>query len=138
MRPLLKKLLLAFINSKNEKEAVSAGNNAIHEQCEKGDYRFYPLDEKFGKTVKELLAGFKKAHAPIAKYFCSGIANTLMNADSKIALEVIDRFGQARIPILAIHDSFIVQEKYREKLLEVMDSAYREKTSGYRCPIKEG
>ena len=57
LRPLLKELLLAFINSKNEKEAVSAGNNAIHEQCEKGDYRFYPLDEKFGKTVKELLAG---------------------------------------------------------------------------------
>lgn len=57
-------------------------------------------------------------HQPIAKYFCKGkqTGMRIMNRDSKIALEIIDYFAKQDIPILVIHDSFIVQEQYRKEL----------------------
>ena len=58
----------------------------------------------------------------------SGILNTgqalrLMNIDSQIANLVIDHFTQKDIPILCIHDSFIIQHDKEPELRRILDQA---------------
>ena len=59
-----------------------------------------------------------------------------MNKDSKIALSVIGYFTEKNIPILPIHDSFIVQKKYREELRKIMSESFENVTGRFLCPIK--
>jgi len=59
-----------------------------------------------------------------------------MNLDSRIALDVLDHFAKQNIPILAIHDSFIVQDKYKNELWQIMENTYEKHTDGFTCKIK--
>jgi hypothetical protein len=133
-RPFLKTILLAMLNAKDRISAERAANYWLYEN--KADR----LDlEEIGITrARPLIEAFEKAHQPIAQYFCQGKETGLriMNLDSRIALEVIKIFADAGIPILAVHDSFIVQEQHRSRLYQAMEQAYGHQTGGFRCPIK--
>jgi hypothetical protein len=59
-----------------------------------------------------------------------------MNKDSKIALDILNTFAGQQIPILVMHDSFIVQQQHRDRLQYTMEDAYKRHTGGYTCPIK--
>jgi len=133
-RPYLKQILLALLNAKDETAAERAGNYIL-----KNDHKLRKKLQKIGITrARPMIKGFKKAHSPIAHYFCSGkeTGMKIMNKDSQIALYVIKHFASQKKPILAVHDSFIVQKKYRDELYEVMDEAYRRHTGGFTCLIK--
>ena len=95
--------------------------------------------EKIGITeASQIIDTFREVHKPIAHYFCNGKDNGLriMNQDAAIALAIVNHFTKQSIPILAIHDSFIVQAKYRDQLQQTMKREYRKHT-GFRCPIKQ-
>jgi hypothetical protein len=94
--------------------------------------------EKIGITeASQIIDAFREAHKPIAHYFCNGKDNGLriMNQDATIALAIVKHFTSKNIPILAIHDSFIVQAKHRNQLRETMQRIYRKHT-GFDCPVK--
>lgn len=88
--------------------------------------------------AREVIDLFKENLRPIAHLFCADNDNGLrmMNKDASIALDVVAHFTGKGVPILAIHDSFIVQEKYRDELHQVMDEAYKKHSGGFSCPIK--
>jgi hypothetical protein len=52
-----------------------------------------------------------------------GQALRLMNIDSQIANLVIDHFTQKDIPVLCIHDSFIIQYDKEPELRRILDQA---------------
>ncbi len=132
IRELLKVIFLALLNSRSEEEAVKAGNYHLY-QC----HRDYMALRRRGLKVKDnLIPIFKAAHEPIVKYFCSGTGARAQNVDAKIALNVIAHFASCDIPVLAIHDSFIVQRRYAGRLRKVMDRAYKAQAGGFTCPIK--
>jgi len=81
---------------------------------------------------------FRKAHKSIEHHFCNGNDTGLriMNLDSRIALDVIDHFAKQNIPILPVHDSFIVQDKYKHELRLIMEHSYEKHTKGFKCKIK--
>lgn len=135
VRPFLKIILLCMINSKDEKTAVKASDNWLYEN--KMQSRI--LKRLAITKSKPFIEAFKTAHAPIEKYFCKGkiTGMKIMNKDSKIALEVVNHFVKKNIPILPIHDSFIVERQYKNELLDVMNSAYAKQTGGFRIKIKE-
>lgn len=129
LRPFLKEILLCMLNAKDEISAEKAANNWLHLNPSKRE-----ILVKLGITrARPLIDKFKVAHEPIAKYFCKGkdTGMRIMNKDSKIALDVANHFAKQNIPILCIHDSFIVQEQYREELFEVMDETYHKHTGFY-------
>ncbi len=72
----------------------------------------------------------------IASDFCTGAALRLMRLDAKMALDVSDHFTRQGKPILAVHDSFIVQNRYCSELHWAMHKAYMKHTGGFTCPIK--
>jgi len=76
----------------------------------------------------------------LSPYFFSSPHNDralrIMNLDSSIATEVVDHFGRRRKPILAVHDSFLVQEQWQDELREVMHKSFMKKTrSPFPIPI---
>ncbi len=134
LRPVMKMLLIIALNSEDKIEAVNAGNKFL---CK--NPRYYQQLQKRGLSIKkDLFPALCSAHKPIAKHFFSGKEKGLkiMNLESKITLTIIKHFSSAGIPILAIHDSFIVQAKHKERLAKVMQSAYYARTNGFMCPIK--
>jgi hypothetical protein len=164
VRPFLKTMLLTMVNSETFNEAQLACNawlNPEYVQDGKGVIAIYKyqndLMSETGKedfeekckqakavkktgidTAKPLMEKFLKEHERIRKYLCSGnkTGMKLMNKDSKIALYVCKYFINKKIPVLPVHDSFIVQAKYKQELKTIMDKAYRKYTKGFDCPIK--
>jgi hypothetical protein len=85
----------------------------------------------------DIIDAFSEAHPKIAHHFYTGETGMrLMNLDSKIALAVIQHFTKQGKPILAVHDSFLVQAQYRDELMQTMKRVYQQKTGGFRIPVK--
>jgi hypothetical protein len=133
LRPFLKQLLLALLNADSLDKAVASGNYQLHL-----DHDLYQTLKAIGQRTAELIDRFKQAHPAIAHHFCLGMGLKLMRLDARIALEVLENFTSQGLPILSIHDSFIVQRNYRDDLQKAMQAAYRKHTGGFTCPIKEG
>jgi hypothetical protein len=131
LRDVLKDVLLAVLNSETETMAERAGNHMRHL-----DHEVHKLLKRKGLSVRQVLDALKEVHKPIAKYFFSAAGLKIMRQDSMIALHVLTHFAKKGIGCLAIHDSFIVVEKYRDELRQIMASAYRKHANGSECPIK--
>jgi len=142
MRPIFKKVFLALLNAKNEITAVQAGNQFLRKNWE----YCCLMRERELKVKDHLIPWFKEAHKQIAHLFCQGSGLEVMNLDAKITLDVIEHFTNREIPVLSIHDSFIVYRHLRDsfivhrqcedELKQVMQSAYRCKTGGFECPVE--
>ncbi len=111
MRGLLKQVLLTSVNAESKTAALKGVRYEISKNKEKYGW---VLDE--GIDLNELIENFSSTHSPIAKYFFSGFGVKLQNLDSRIAELVIEEFTARNIPILCIHDSFMVPEQYKELL----------------------
>ncbi len=135
LRDFLKMILLCLINSKIRVQAISAANFWLYEHKEEKA----KLENEIGAiNINEFVDKFFEVHKKISHYFCNENKTGLrsMNKDAKIALDIINHFGKQNIPCLPIHDSFIVQEKYRDELKSVMQNTYKKHT-GFRIKIKE-
>jgi hypothetical protein len=132
LRPIVKELFFYMVNSDSEVTAVRAGNKLL-----KDKRGYYHLLRRRGLKVKgDLVPMIKEAHEPISEYFCTNAGLRVMNLDAKIALDVIAHFANDDIPVLAIHDSFIVPRQYKHPLRKAMRLAYKKQTGGFRCPTK--
>ena len=137
IRDFMKKLLQAILNSDEKADAVGSGNFEIHEQCKREKFKVRNVLRKHGISVSQLVDMFKELHDPIKDYFCSKIGLELQYLDSRIALKVINHFNKLRIPVLTVHDSFIIQSRYADQLHQVMSKSYMSvMRTQYSCPIK--
>jgi hypothetical protein len=133
VRPFLKIILLALLNNNDMLSAERAANYWLFQNHREREI----LNTRDITKARPLIEEFEKVHKPIAEYFCSGKETGLriMNLDSKIALEVVDHFVKQGRPILAIHDSFLVEERYEKELRKVMEKTYQKYTGGFTCKI---
>ena len=81
---------------------------------------------------KELKLAILEAHKPIADMFFTGIGNTLQFKDSQIAEQIMLHYAHNDVPVLPVHDSFIMHHAYGDtfynnisELEEQMRKAYR-------------
>lgn len=132
-REFLKIILLSMLNAKDFNTAQAAANYWLYLN---GDSK-NKLREIEIKSAKPLMQGMFEAHPEIEHYFCSGsdVAMKTMNKDASIALDVVKHFTKQNIPILVIHDSFIIEKQHRYELMEVMKSMYRKHTKGFEIEV---
>jgi hypothetical protein len=100
-RAYVKLLVLMGINADSDKKAYQAFRNSDRK-------------DKLGQSLTDiqlgaLLDAFTNKHPQFDGILNTGQALRLMNTDSQIANLVIDYFTQKDIPVLCIHDSFIIQ-----------------------------
>ena len=119
MRGLLKVILLTIINAKTPETAIKA----VRWEVNKDPKEFGWVKEE-GLKIEEIVERFQKHHKQISRYFSSGFGITLQNSDSRMAELVIKDFTSRGIPILCVHDSFVVQEKYEDDMWKVMENAW--------------
>ncbi len=78
-----------------------------------------------GKTWKQLRDMILKRHEPIKHMFFCGMGNNLQYRDSMIAEQVMLHFAKNDIPVLPVHDSFIITAGLFIDLLEVMEKEFK-------------
>ena len=116
LRPLLKLMMLIMINAKNYNEAYYAIKADVNDTNKK-------LPQ--GVDLKPLMARFEQKHSAIKRYFYSGFGASLYKYDSTVAEHVINYFTNKNIPVLCIHDSFIIKLKYLKELKAVMQDSFK-------------
>lgn len=124
-RQYAKLLLLMAVNAKSDKAAFAAFRDDRRED-----------DDQLGSRLKDkqlavLLASLRKRHPIIADSLGSDAGIELMNVDSRITEYVITRFLDKRIPVLTVHDSYIVNFAYGSLLGEVLTEAFNLVTDLY-------
>jgi len=132
MRSFLKQVLLTIINAKDKKTAIQSLRQEISKTNKE---KFGWVMNSFGwkkltdKNIKVLLDDFIAPHKPIQKHFFSGAGVNLQNWDSMIAEQIIiDLACIDEIPVLCIHDSFIVGALYEDLLKGVMKVGFKKIT----------
>ena len=133
VRKIVKNFVLFLINAKDEGKATKAvfgkwykelrGTNLDKAKRAAEFYAGWNNLKRYGVTAKSLSATIKTVHAPIARYFCTGIGAKLQAFDAKIAVRVIELCNSAKIPVLPVHDSFICKISDKLRVESIMQTA---------------
>ena len=120
-RAYVKLLVLMGINADSDKKAFQA-------------FRDSDRKDKLGQSLTDiqlgaLLDAFIDKHPQFKGVLNTGQALRLMNIDSQIANMVLDHFTNKEIPVLCIHDSFIIQYDKAPELRRILDQATHQVTN---------
>ena len=114
-RSVVKQLVLMALNACDKKTAFSAF---------RGDQPTgHPAKKLTNVELSKLLDAFIDEHPDLAPFICTGKGLELMYIDSCIAEHVVAHFTNLGIPILCLHDSFIVPFDHVLELRAVMVKA---------------
>lgn len=118
-RAIIKIILLNIINANDIKKAIKSIRQKINYSEELYEW-VNNNDIEWESYIDNIL----KAHDNIKEYFFTGVGIKLQNFDSMIAEEVINHFTELSIPILCIHDSFVLPANQVETLEKVMKESF--------------
>jgi len=119
----VKSLTLICMNAKSPSNAFSSFRHRVKEAIEAGE-RTGEIPSL--KLCKKLLNAFIERNPDIEVYMNSDKGIEFMNTDSRVSDRIIDHFVRQRIPILSIHDSYIVPAQYEDELREQMTKAFED------------
>lgn len=115
VRAFIKRALNACLNCRTRPAAHSAIANMLRRDA--------VLREAVG-PVPGLVDRMLAAHAPIARYFFTGIGMELMTTDGRVMLEVLKEHRDAGKPALPIHDAVVCKATDAEWTRGVMEEVY--------------
>lgn len=110
---LRKQIKLAFNAMLNAKQPL---------QRPPKDISFAPYGLKWKEVAKAIMV----AHHPISHHFYTGVGLRLQRIDSDIAERILLHFTSNSIPILPLHDSFLMHNGYETWLEPVMLKAFED------------
>lgn len=126
-RKIFKNILLFMFNCDSKLRTSRAAQNAINKDRELSNFWRRKGRPKMSLLVDEM----EKKHDDIKKWFFTPKAQKgleLQYHDSEICMNIIKKFVEKKIPILTIHDSFIVQKKHEMTLTEIMVDSFEQYT----------
>ena len=114
----VKLLVLTAINAEDRKSAYSAFRDEKNRQ-----QRSLPKDQKISYTndlLEQLLVQFIEENKPIEHYLCTDKGVELMAIDGRITTRIIEHFTRKKIPVLTVHDSYVIQSQCEQELIDQM------------------
>lgn len=128
-RLAVKKMMLIMVNAPNRSKAWFAFKKEWNEiNGTTGYHRIAWSDE--------LIDLIENEHKEIKKYFCSGKGVELQWLDGKLMRDICSHFAEKEICALPIHDSLVIQERYVNEAVDVMEKKYMNMFGNMRCPVK--
>jgi hypothetical protein len=112
LRDWNKKLVLTALNAKDRRSTYSA----FRRDAKTGS----PEKRLKNTQLTRLLDAFIVKNPHLEDYLCSDQGITLMNKDSLIAADIMNTLTDKGIPVLTVHDSFIVQRHHFAELRKAM------------------
>ena len=117
----VKLLALTAINAKDRKSTYSAFRDEKNRE-----QRHLPADQKIKYTnrlLEQLLDQFVEENRAIEHYICADKGVELMAIDGRITTRIIDHFTRKNVPILTVHDSYVIQSEHEAALMKQMEYA---------------
>ena len=84
----------------------------------------------FGLTWRELSQRILDKHHAIKDAFYTGQGLRLQYIDSQLAEQVMLHFANKGVPVLPVHDSFIIAAQHQQELVAVMKRVFGERFGG--------
>ena len=131
----IKLLALTGINADSKKAAFQAFRDQRNR-----DQRNTPKEDRVSYTddlLTQLLDTFLAGHEPIRHYLCTDKGVELMALDGNITTRIIRHFTEKGIPILTVHDSYILSSQHEMQLFEVMKTATARELGLEKAQIKQ-
>jgi|GEM_PF-6923356 len=129
LRDIAKLVILTAINAPTAEKAIRSLANSVKqdsilkEALLESNFTEINLREQ----CKAFLSDFLAYHQPISSAIGTGAGVYLQCLDAELASKILWHFTQKGVPVLPVHDSFIVQAQYEEELRAVMQSTYLNK-----------
>ena len=128
IRDFLKTVMLIRINTESDVHAIRAIQGIINQRkIEK------PSEVN---SLKKLIQAFMEKHGPIRDLFDNDTGLKLQRLDSDICEAVLMEFYEKDIPVLSVHDSFIIGKDYESELLQAMERTFVNKFNK-KCDISK-
>ena len=118
-RGAVKLLALTAINAKDRPTAFMAFRDEMNKEQRYTQHKIKYTDQ----LLTILLDGFLDENRLIAHYLCADKGVELMAVDGNITTRLIEHFTYKNVPILTVHDSYIVEFEYEDELIRVMNDA---------------
>lgn len=115
-RSICKLLTLVAVNAKDATTACQAFRYEAETRSDEKRMK--------DKMLLAILDGLKAKHAPIADMFANDAGIDLMNQDSRITELVLKWFTDEGVPVLPIHDSYIVPLTVEAELIRQMEASF--------------
>lgn len=115
-RDSIKSLFLIMINASDRNNAIAGYKNKFRIESSVIEFNVDQLNQ--------LLDCIDRAHPQINQYFNSGMGVNLQFLDSQISEIILVYFMSKGIPILCIHDSYIVPKGCENELIEIMKDTF--------------
>ena len=119
-RGAVKLLALTAINAKDRPTAFMAFRDEMNREQRGKQNKVKYTDQ----LLTILIDGFLDENPSIAHYLCADKGVELMAIDGNITTRLIEHFTYKNVPILTVHDSYIVEFEYEEELIRVMNDAF--------------
>ena len=121
-RHVAKHAMLMALNCESDSEAEGAIRKEIRKLSEE-EASILPT-----KSGKEWLRRVKESFPEVGHMMCNEncFGMKLQYLDSQVATKVLSIFVEKGIPILPIHDSFVVQRKHEDLLLNILGVGFRQ------------
>ncbi len=116
-RPLVKVAIFALINARDE-------NGAVGVICDAREREIAITGPRAHERARMLIEDIKRRHGPVAHLFHRDQGIRLMRRDSELVTSIMRSMLRLGVPILPIHDSFIIDERYAGQLREQMEAAW--------------
>lgn len=139
-KALAKFALLVMLNARTKVSAIGALRK-----------RFDELRATSGLSHKKLMlrdallrnSDFEKVvndasqrHSRIRASFYRGVGIKLQNIESQMALDIVTYFSEKGVPVLPVHDSFIVDKRYEAEMVAYMRTVFAKYNHGFTCNVK--
>lgn len=121
LRTLYKDVALIMINCGAKRYLTNSIKKRFRDKGRENEFGKEIFDKGF---IKKMVAECEAFHEPVKGFFCSDVGIKLQYIDSEITSCVLDYFIRSDIPILPVHDSFVVAEEHGQVLRTVMTEAY--------------
>lgn len=131
-RKLYKLAFLILINSRPTNDPYRSVGGAFKEMKLHYSNQFPDCLKK--KVLQPIIDDIFNTHHRISEYFFSDVGLKLQNIDSNITYNILNHFIERNIVCLPVHDSFIVQQRHKNELIEVMREKYKD-SLGYNPVI---
>ena len=94
-----------------------------------------PRPRDFGLTWRELSQRILQEHHAIADAFYTGQGLRLQYIDSPLAERVMLYFTSKDVPVLPVHDSFIIAAQHQQELVAVMKRVFGARLDGAEIEV---
>jgi hypothetical protein len=112
-----KRALNVMLNANNPSEARGAIAGELVGTYAAGDAN---------SRARHLMRAVRRRHRPLARYWTSGIGLRLQCVDAAICSAIQRQLRDRGVPVLSIHDSFMVPTPHEDLLVQVMEACFEE------------